>query len=278
VSQPQSEQRHSGELGETASALQAFYDRLSPDVFQANEATVGPWDATLQHGGPPAALLGRALEAQGGPPGSRIARLAFDFFGPVPVSQVSIETGVLRGGTRVQLSEATMRANGRVVLRATAWHLLAESGRSPAVPSSFIVPELPTHEVEARFRGMGRFPYGDAIEWRFAEGSYADLGRATVWTRCRIPLVRGSALTGLQRVLIMVDAANGISAVLPFATWTFVPIDLIVTAYRIPDEEWVGMAAQTTIGTDGIGVTETLLFDAVGAFGRALQTLYVGPR
>jgi hypothetical protein len=140
------------------------------------------------------------------------------------------------------------------------------------------VPELPTHEVEARFCGMERFPYGDAIEWRFADGGYADLGPATVWTRCRIPLVRGSALTGIQRVLIMVDAANGISAVLPFATWTFVPIDLIVTAYRIPEAEWVGMAAQTTISPDGIGVTETILFDAGGAFGRALQTLYVAPR
>ncbi len=90
--------------------------------------------------------------------------------------------------------------------------------------------------------------------------------------------VRGDALTGLQRVLIVVDAANGISAVLPFATWTFVPIDLIVTACRIPEAEWVGMAARTTIGTDGIGITETILFDGGGAFGRALQTLYVAPR
>jgi len=90
--------------------------------------------------------------------------------------------------------------------------------------------------------------------------------------------VRGSSLTGLQRVLIMVDSANGVSAVLPMTAWTFVPVDLLMTLERAPDTEWVGMSAKTTIGTDGIGATETILFDVDGAFGRALQTLYVAPR
>jgi hypothetical protein len=51
-----------------------------------------------------------------------------------------------------------------------------------------------------------------------------------------------------------------------------------VTAQRLPVAEWVGMASQTTLGTDGIGMTDTILFDEHGAFGRALQTLYVAPR
>jgi acyl-CoA thioesterase superfamily protein/acyl-Coa thioesterase superfamily protein len=262
----------------SAFELTAFFDPVAPGVFQANAATIGPWDKTLQHGGPPIALLGRALELKGGPGGARIARLTFDFLGPVPVSQVAVEVQVVRPGARIQLSEATMRAEGRVVLRATAWHLLAEKGRSPAVPSSFVVPELPSEETEARFPGLERFPYGDSLEWRFVRGGYLQTGPATVWTRCRIPLVRGSALSGLQRVLIMVDAANGVSAVLPLAEWTFVPIDLVVTAQRLPQSEWVGMSAETILGTDGIGATDTILFDAEGAFGRALQTLYVAPR
>ena len=256
----------------------AFYDPLTANLFQANRATIGPWDVTLQHGGPPAALLSHALEAQGGPSGTRIARLTFDFFGPVPVSQVAIDAEVLRPGSRIQLSSATMRAGGRIVMRATAWRLLAEAGRSPSVPSGFVAPLLPPHEAEARFPGLERFPYGDAIEWRFVDGGFSDLGPATVWTRCRIPLVRGSALSGLERVLIMVDAANGISAVLPMAAWTFVPVDLTVVLERLPDADWVGMAARTILGTDGIGMTETQLFDAQGALGRALQTLYVAPR
>jgi hypothetical protein len=260
------------------SSSNAFYTAAGPNDFVANPPTIGPWNDALQHGGPPAALLGRALEALDGAPGSRIARIAFDFFGPVPVAAVSIATETLRAGTKIRLTSATMRAGDRVVLRATAWHVLTEAGRSPAIPSKFVVPALPADEAEARFPRMGRFPYGDALEWRFVRGGYADLGPAIVWTRCRIPLIDGEPLTGLQRVLIMVDSANGVSAVLPFAEWTFVPVDLLIVMERTPDAEWVGMAAETTIGTEGVGITDTTLFDERGAFGRALQTLYVAPR
>jgi hypothetical protein len=39
----------------------AFYVPLDENRFRATGATVGPWSADLQHGGPPAALLGRML-------------------------------------------------------------------------------------------------------------------------------------------------------------------------------------------------------------------------
>jgi hypothetical protein len=258
--------------------VDAFYDPKSATLFQATAATVGPWDPSLQHGGPPAALLGRALERQEGPPGSRIARFALDFFGPVPVAEVSVETEIVRPGTRIQLASATLRAKGRVVLRATAWRLSTDADRSPAAPPSFVVPPMPDHEAEARFDGLPRFGYGDALEWRFVEGGFLTPGPATVWTRSRIPLVRGDSLTGLQRTLVMVDAANGISAILPLATWTFVPVDLMVSVLRLPDAEWVGMSSRMSLNGDGIGMTDTVLFDERGAFGRALQTLYVAPR
>jgi hypothetical protein len=257
---------------------QAFYERLAPGTFWSHLPTTGPWDPALQHGGPPVALLGRALELLGGPDGSRIARLAFDFFSPVPVAEVSIDASVSRRGARLQIAEATMTAGGRVVLRASASSLVTARGRSPSVPLPFTVPPLPSASTEARFRDLARFPYGDAIEWRFAEGAFDQYGPATVWTRPRIPLVQGSVPSGLQRVLVVVDAAYGVSATLPFASWTFVPIDLMLTAHRWPTAEWVGLAARTTLGSDGIGTTDTVLFDADGAFGRALQTLYVAPR
>jgi hypothetical protein len=259
-------------------ANESFYDVLSGNTFRANSWTAGPWDPALQHGGPPAALLGRALETQRNSPDARVASIVFDFFGPVPVSQVTIESEVLRPGKKVQLCSATLRANGRLAMRATAWHVRVEPGRSPAVPPPFVPPELPHVESEARFPQMGRFPYGDALEWRFVRGGYDRSGPATVWTRCRIPLVRGEALTGLDRVLIAVDSANGVSAELPFAEWTFVPIDLMVVLTREPGQEWVGMDARTIIGSDGVGATDTLLFDADGGIGRAVQTLYVARR
>jgi hypothetical protein len=256
----------------------AFYIQLSPRLYRALPETTGPWDPTLQHGGPPAALLGRALERLGGPPGTRIARLAFDFFHPVPVGHVSVDTSVVRQGRKLQISEATMKAAGRVVLRAAAAHVLADAGRSPEVPETFEVPPLPANETRMTFPGLERFEYASAIEWRVVEGDFARRGPMTVWTRCCVPIVSGSTLTGLERVLAAADAANGISAELPIAEWTFVPIDLMVTLLRVPETEWLGMSSRTTIAGDGIGATKTVLFDVAGVLGHALQTLYVTPR
>jgi hypothetical protein len=259
-------------------ASHAFYDRRADGGFHSNSPTIGPWSPTLQHGGPPAALLGLSLEDPGRASGFRIARISFDFFGAVPVADLTVTTEIIRPGARIQLSCAVLRAADRPVLRATAWHMLAEEGRSPAVPSHFVVPPIPEQEARAFFPGIAHFPYADALEWRFASGSFDTLGPASVWTRCRIPVVNGAALTGLQRLLVMVDAANGISASLPMTSWTFVPIDMTVVLARHPAGEWVGMSAATTIGTDGVGYTDTTVFDVHGPVGRALQTLFVAPR
>jgi len=54
---------------------ESFYDVLSANIFLANAWTAGPWDPRLQHGGPPAALLGRALEMRRTSPDARVASI-----------------------------------------------------------------------------------------------------------------------------------------------------------------------------------------------------------
>jgi hypothetical protein len=41
---------------------EAFHHRPGPDRFVSTHATAGPWSPKWQHGGPPSALLGRAME------------------------------------------------------------------------------------------------------------------------------------------------------------------------------------------------------------------------
>ena len=40
----------------------SYYVATGPDTYESTSATASPWDDTLQHGGPPAALLARAVE------------------------------------------------------------------------------------------------------------------------------------------------------------------------------------------------------------------------
>lgn len=256
----------------------AFYTPLGDHRFRSTSATIGPWDPRLQHGSPPAALLARAIERTLPRDDARIARIAFDFFGPVAVADLGVEAEVVRAGSRVERSRARLAVGGRTAMEASAWRIAASAGRAPSVPPVGDVPSLPAAETRQLFADVPSFGYGEALEWRFAEGAFDAFGPAAVWTRPRLPLVEGEPLSPLGRLLLMVDSANGISAELSPARYTFVPVELTVAVTRHPATEWVGMRARTTIEADGIGLTRADLFDEQGMIGLAIQTLFVAPR
>src|SRR5919205_599571 len=56
----------------------AFYRPDGEDRFLATELTRGPWDPRAQHAGPPAALLGRAVERLGDRADLHTARVTFE--------------------------------------------------------------------------------------------------------------------------------------------------------------------------------------------------------
>ena len=52
----------------------------------------GPWDPSMQHGSPPAALAVWAAEKIPTPVPMRIARVTVDLMRPVPVAPLTLET------------------------------------------------------------------------------------------------------------------------------------------------------------------------------------------
>ena len=260
------------------SGEEAFYEPLGDGRYRATRATIGPWSPGLQHAGPPCALLAHVLERLSPRPGARIARFSVELLGPIEVGEMRVAATVERPGRRIQLLSASAVVNGREAMRALAWQLQAEPGRSPAVGPREPAPPLPPPQPQAFFPGLPTFPYGEALEWRFTQGHFSAPGPATVWTRCRIPIVAGEPLSGLCRMIAMVDSANGVSWELPLGDYTFVPVDMNVVLRRLPEGEWVGMSATTTVEADGLGMVETRLFDAAGTVGASLHTLFVAPR
>ncbi|MGY1630843.1 thioesterase family protein [Geodermatophilus sp. SYSU D01186] len=246
--------------------------------YRATALTIGPWDPGLQHAGPPAALLAREAEAAGGIPDAQTVRLAFDILGPVPVGPVAVSARVLRPGRRVELVESRLTAgDDRPLMRLTAWRVrtrAAEGTPEPAVP-------LPGPE-ESRPETADFFTtdvaYHRALEWRFAHGSFNAPGPAAAWTRPLCGLVAGEPMTPLQHLLVMTDAASGISAVLDWTTATFANVDLGLSLVRPPAGEWLGVDAVTTLGPAGAGQCFADLYDATGRVGRSAQSLFVEPR
>src|SRR3954468_10670212 len=99
--------------GRVAMTPEPFFEDLGAGRFRATPSTAGPWDARLQHAGPPSALLGRALERCATRPDMALARVTFEILGGVPVGEVAVSAGLTRPGRSVELLEATLEAGGR---------------------------------------------------------------------------------------------------------------------------------------------------------------------
>ncbi len=260
------------------SGPQAYYLPRGDGRYEPTRATESPWDRTAQHGGPAAALLAHVID-QTGSATMRIGQISLDFLGSIPLHEVVVEAFPIKPGRRVQLTEARMSVDGRVVVTARAWHI-ATGGRPPASGDERIapppVPSKPT--PQHFFPGLDDWGYGRSIEWRFTRGGFDKLGAANVWTRVRLPLVDGVALTSQDRVLIAADSANGLSLSLPLEQWLSIPPTMTTTLLRQPAGEWVHLASRTHLTDDGVGLAHADLFDTDGFIGEVAQALLVQRR
>src|SRR4051794_35592649 len=124
----------------------AFFLPRADGRFEATEHTSGPWDPRLQHAGPPAALIGRALEQCEPRPEMLIARLTFEILHAVPVGEVEVSARIARPGRSVELLEASLSAGGREVMRSSAWRVLRAPAET-ANPHPYRPPGLPDGEL-----------------------------------------------------------------------------------------------------------------------------------
>jgi hypothetical protein len=253
---------------------EAFYEPLGGGRFGAAEHTRGPWDPEFQHAGPPAALLGRALERCEPRDGMVFARLTFDILGPIPVAEIAVSARVARPGRSVELLEGELSADGRVAVTVRAWRVRAAA--APTVADAPPPPRPP--EAAPPPPGLDRFGYGDAVEMRFSAGAWAQPGPATVWTRLRHPILAGEQPTGLQRVLAVADSGNGVSGVLPLDEWLYINPELTVHVRREARGEWICLDAETAISAGGAGVARSVLSDDHGVVAHGSQSLLVTPR
>lgn len=240
--------------------------------FEATHSTGGPWRSDAQHGGPPAGLLGRALEQSAGQP---LGSIALDLLGPVPLGPLTVDAGVVRPGRSVSLHQAVLRdGTDRAVATARAWAFPELAGPGEVGPA---LPHTPDDGRPQPSPASWKPGYLDATEWRWISGGVADPGPAVVWMRPRIPLVAGEETSPLQRLLCCVDSASGVSAALDPAAWNFLNTELSVHVLRPPEGDWVCLEARTTLGPGAVGIATSDVYDARGLVARSEQALLVVP-
>jgi hypothetical protein len=248
----------------------------------------GPWDPRALHGGAPAALIARAFERM--QPGAElpIARLGFEFLKPIPFAELEVRTKIVRNGRRVQELTAELIAGDETIGRASAL-------RIQAVPEGLPDPDRRRGQPGPEpVRAMPGPQQGEVVKFALNDTETSSLattgmemswltdpwslGPGQVWMRLRQPILPGEETTPLLRLVATADFGNGISAELPFHEYLFINADLTVHLWRRPQGEWIGLDAKTVLMDGGIGTAESVLHDAHGPVGRAVQTLVVQPR
>jgi hypothetical protein len=255
----------------------SFYVPTGEGRWSATTHATGPWEPGAQHGGPPSALLGRAIERCAPRPEMVVARVTVEILGAVPVAEVEVAAEVARPGRSVELVIATMRAGGREVARAASWRVLRTQAPAAAPATARRAPARPA-EADERHPDWWTEGYLTAMEWRAATGGFGAGGPAVVWARMRYPLVPDEEPTGLQRLLALADSGNGLSSELDLREWMFINPELTVHLHREPVGEWQCIDAVTSVTPGGAGLATSVLSDDDGPVGVGAQSLLVVAR
>ncbi len=201
--------------------------------FTASLLTRGPWHPDHQHGGPPIALVCRAIEQAAQAQGlTHMARLTANLVRPVPIGDVQVQVHAAYVGRNAGHFSALLLADGKEVGMFTA---LAQREIAVDLPDGLPGHPLPTAPQPpgacppARFPFAGQYVgYAELVETRVARGQMFN-GPCAVWFRLRHPLVAGASPSAYQRVAVASDSSNRLSGVLDYRRYRFVNSDL-----RIP--------------------------------------------
>lgn len=248
---------------------EAFFS-VDGDFYRPGPLTQGPWGATMG-GQIVGGLLGWGIEQSGVDADFQPARLTVDLLRPALLEPVQIQTSVQREGRRIKLVDGTLVQNGRTVARASALFLKRGEHPDGEVWSTPVrPPALPVGsdgfpaDMPFLIWGYGATQTGSpgiaAGEWEQTHS------QKFAWTRLFRPMVHGFPLTPFTRLAFVGDVTSSLTH------WgtgglRYINADYTVTASRLPDGEYVGLAAQSHYGAAGVATGSAILFDRHGPIG-----------
>ncbi len=249
-----------------------YYVPLGDGRYESTIHAQGAWNPHEQHMAPVSGLLVHELDRFQPRPELRMARIGFDILGLIPAGEFEIVTTVLRAGRSIELVQAELIAGGRVAVRATAWRLL----RSDTSAIAGIEDErMPGRSDASGPLDLSHWPGGYIRSLEVRSLPEHAPGRGRVWLRPLHPLLADVRFSDVARLVGVTDTANGIAARVSPGSYAFPNVDLQLHLYREPTGEWLGIANSVSFGSDGIGLTSSVLHDDAGPFGRAEQILTI---
>jgi acyl-coenzyme A thioesterase PaaI-like protein len=255
-------------IEDSAIMPEAFFT-VDGDSYVPGPLARGPWGAAMG-GQIVGGLLGWGIERSGIEADLQPARVTVDLLRPVLLEPVQIRTSVQREGRRIKLVDGALLQGGTTVARASALFLRRGDHPDGEVWSGPVeMPPIPMNsdgfppDMPFFIWGYGANPVEGGrgmAEW---EQSHA---QKFAWVRVFRPIVQGHPLTPFSRLAFVGDTTSSLTH------WgtgglRYINADYTVTASRLPDGEYLGLAAQSHYGTAGVAAGSATLFDRHGPFG-----------
>lgn len=224
-----------------------------------------------QHGGAIAGVLAGCLEAEASRIGAGIAlHCSTLLLRPAPVEPCGITVATVRAGGRVTVLSATLRIDDKECALAQAIFV------RPQEVGHWPLPEVEIHRP-ADFAVLPKTAIFGSLLW-FRDAVEMRRAGEIVWLRSLKPVVE--PFSPLARVCAHADWASGLSRQDSYdapKVGGFPNADLSVHLARELRGDWVGLRPKSHWYSNGMGMTDTEIFDTYGQIGRACHTLVLLP-
>ncbi|WP_298287292.1 acyl-CoA thioesterase domain-containing protein [Novosphingobium sp.] len=249
-------------------AITHLFDKLD-GAFVPTALATGPWDKRMQSGVVINALVAHAAEQTPSLVPMVTSRLVTDILKPAWMAPVQPRVEVIREGTRLQLLQIELLQNDAPIVRASALRVrIAECPATP-FPVHAVAPEgLPS--LNRRRSAMNAIN-----ETRLEAGGLDVIGPGLVWSRMRGEIEPGMPISPFVHTAMAADMGSGTSSYVDWHDWTYANVDISLHLTRMPQGEWIRVAATTESAGNGLAVVDTRLADEHGEFGHAHQTLFL---
>jgi hypothetical protein len=252
---------------------EAYYERTG-DWLRPTGLVAGPWHPELSHAGPPAALIMDAIAVSD--PSMGISRVTFEIPRGIPLVPCRVIVSERRSGRKIRLLSADLiDEDGESLMSASAW-LIRITGVEGIPVSEPMVSDLPDVDacppLDVGF--LGEVGYFGGVEMRTARGHPFEGGPAAIWIRRTVPMIGGEECDPYADCAMFGDLGNGISFMEPPEKLIAVNTDLTLYLSRRPRSEWIAIDARTVSHGLGLGMTDSLVYDAHGFVGTANQSIF----
>lgn len=235
----------------------------------------GAWNPNEQHMAPATGLLCAELEAFQPRTDLRIGRINLDIWGLINLEPFTIETRLLRSGRTIELIEARMLVSDKTLISARAWRMqTCDSSMVAGLEDSAILSHTHMHPWDGMDHWGGGFI--NSMQFKTHPEQHRS-GKGIVWMTNTVDMVKDHPTSDFVKHMGMVDTSNGIVPRVNPSEWIFPNLDLNISLLRMPQGCWLGLETRQQYGTDGIGITSSVLHDETGVFGHSLQTLTLRP-